>query len=398
MGTTQAPPPPQRVDMPKGYFESPVMATQKIEKKEEIIQTESHYNWNNTVNATKKIRFEDEQSHPNQTQGHKRAQSAQKINKTQPTFDAQPTLKTIVESHFCPPVMVFQKKKQAVAMTATDGFPKENYDAQNISKPQFTSTGTKFRGTQPVKPRPDFNQTQNLTGNLAVHQPHTVLLLPSKDTNTLFSQLQLPTDKSPNLLDTLFSELILLRNTQAPLSPQNNEEAGSPTKFSSLKKSSFAKLDVNKSDKSDSNSLASPSFPLTRSKSYSQPNAATLNQPAPVHQLPPKDLSKNLAQYKLKNEEPEEEYSQNFESLSISQNLSSVDKSKSFGDNKGSLNQLANKAKADKTSVISESYPDDFETSSQNFSVKIDPKAKKSSIGNKAKESQSKLRVLIMIG
>jgi hypothetical protein len=94
----------QRIEVPKASFQANPMSTQTITKKEQIIQTDSHYNWYQTAPVQ---RQPEEDRYFNKTQEFEKTQNVKKPSVT--INDFQPTLKTIVESHYCPPVMFFSK-------------------------------------------------------------------------------------------------------------------------------------------------------------------------------------------------------------------------------------------------------------------------------------------------
>ena len=249
------------------------------------------------------------------------------------------------------------------------------------------------RAKSAMKRETSNNFTTNFSATQDLERPQTaqpVIILNQQEQNKLATQLGLlkSNENKGGVLDLLINELIALKTGQAQsqpvemTSPKDEENKYSPAKKLTLSKTNPEELSKF-GYKIDSNPGSFSSPKITTSTSIRR------NSSAKIKNKSSRELPTNIIQETKEDSAAEEEYSQDFESLSVSQNLSSVEKSKSLPgrDGQGLPVSLKGKTIDVKASTISESYPEDFEqlSSSQNISFKMD-KGKKSLVN----KSQSK--------
>jgi len=307
------------------------------------------------------------------------------------------SLKTITEGFYCPPMMVFQKKKKTVKF-AGNPETQDNFEGGAVST-SFGPQSTKFRASsatsrtynrgnesQKYTSSTGFDRTNQYADTQQANRP--VVVLSNKESEKLVDLFKLKDSKDEGfgLVDALIRELVTLRTSGSQQQPLDNTVKAESLKVGALR---------TKESSTYKDPKSSPGALLRRSSFGKEAMKENSDANTPNHVPSPKrnrlDSFKGLKKgmgianeiiketYEEANA-PETDYSQDFESISASQSLPQPFGTAQVSRRKDSFAKNKNTTMiSDRIESIEESYADDFDqlsaaSASHNMSAKYPSK------------------------
>jgi hypothetical protein len=256
-----------------------------------------------------------------------------------------PTLKNLVDGYFCPPIMLLKKKKEPMRVLDYDAL-----DAPQQRTTKYAKTANKFAKSHIEIHSPFIKDIDAPGGNNFSRgdpqRPQTagpVVLLSNESSNQLINLQNIQNIKnSGGVLEMLINELVNLKLQQqgGPINSQPESARQTP---------GTAKLGLGPA-----------------ATSFKSPGPAKgLSSFSPMKGNESTQKSKVKIQHPIQETKEDDSYSDSFESLSVSQNISHIAPPKKTLKNNSSIAPFNKKINPqqmkDIRASISESYPDDFD-------------------------------------